>query len=237
MAWTGDETDCIIVFLRSPDRERVKTRLSRVIGSDAAIGLYRCFVADLLEMLAKTGYPVRLSYTPADAAGDIESWLGDGYAMFPQEGSDLGMRMANAFRRVFAEDAGRALLVGTDLPDLPPERIRSGFFSLRSSPAVLTPTPDGGYCLIGFRADTFTEAVFTGQPWGTPRVLEQTLAAFQRLGRSPRLLESWPDIDTVEDLAAFVKRAARPPAATTRTAAFLAARFPAGLTAREPEAG
>ena len=121
MTWTGDETDCIIVFLRSPDRGQVKTRLSRAIGRDAATGLYRCFVADLLEMLEATGYPVRLSYTPADAGGQIKSWLGDEYAMFPQEGSDLGTRMANAFRRVFAEGASRALLVGTDLPDLPPE--------------------------------------------------------------------------------------------------------------------
>jgi hypothetical protein len=147
------------------------------------------------------------------------------------------MRMANAFRRVFAEGAERALLVGTDLPDLPPERIVSGFSSLRSSPAVLAPTPDGGYCLIGFRADTFSESVFTGQPWGTPRVLKQTLAAFKRLGRSPRLLENWPDIDTVGDLAAFMRRAAGRPAAAARTAAFLAAQFPSGLTDNGPEPG
>ncbi len=215
----------VIVFLRAPDSGRVKTRLARFLGNDAAADLYRCFVSDLLSMLKRTGHPVRIAYTPPDAGDRIAAWLGSGYFLAPQKGADLGRRMADAFRRAFAGGVDRALLVGTDLPDLPQKRIADGFAALQTAPAVLTPTPDGGYCLIGFRADAFAEGVFDDQPWGTGGVLSGTLAAFRRLKMAPRLLDSWPDIDTAEDISSFMERIRKRPQAAPKSAAFLAARF------------
>lgn len=227
-------SDCVIVFLRAPDPGRVKTRLGRVLGDRVAADLYRCFVADLLATLDSTGYPVRLCYSPADAASRITDWLGSAYPMMPQKGSDLGDRMANAFRHVFAGGIQRALLVGTDVPDLPAKRISSGFAALGRFPAVLGPVQDGGYCLIGFRADTFRAGVFSGLPWGTDAVLQRTLEAFRRRDQKPRLLKSWQDIDTVEDLFVFWKRAGET-AAAPATASFLASRFSGSVPGKAPD--
>ncbi|MGD8366371.1 MAG: TIGR04282 family arsenosugar biosynthesis glycosyltransferase [Desulfobacterales bacterium] len=227
-------SDCVIVFLRAPDRGYVKTRLARKLGHQAATDLYRCFVEDLLGMLGSTGYPVRLCYTPPDAAARLASWLGPAYPMMPQKGADLGDRMADAFLRVFSGGVERALLVGTDVPDLPAERIFSGFAALRHFPAVLGPVKDGGYCLIGFRADGFSTDVFAGLPWGSEGVLQQTLGAFSRRGQTPRLLESWQDIDTLEDLAAFWKRVGKT-AAAPATTTYLASRFVRPMPGKRPE--
>ena len=226
------EPECVIVFLRSPEPGRVKTRLAKTLGGETAANLYRCFALDLLATVWRTGIPPHLFYTPADAGDRIAGWIGPGHRLTAQRGADLGLRMANAFREVFAQGARRALLVGTDLPDLPAERISAGLASLASAPAVLTPTLDGGYGLIGFRAEAFTEAVFEDPPWGTDGVLPATLAAFRRCNVVPRLLAPWPDIDTVDDLAALMQRLQKSAAAAPATAACLTALFPDGRVAK-----
>lgn len=227
---TGPSTDseCILVFLRAPAKGRVKTRLGRLLGAETALSLYRCFVADILAAAAKSGPPVWLCYTPAGAKEQIARWLGSGYPMMPQRGANLGRRMADAFQNAFSLGVRRAVLVGTDIPDLPPGRIGQAFDCLRSFSSVIGPTHDGGYYLIGFRVDGFTESVFVGQPWGSGRVFEETLAAFRRENETPCLLERWFDIDRPEDLSAFMRRQAGAPGKASATAAFLAERFPDG---------
>ena len=227
-------SECILVFLRAPDRGKVKKRLARALGDDAALALYRCFVADLLAVVAESGRPAWLCYTPPGGRERIKDWLGDTLPMLPQQGGDLGRRMAHAFRTAFFRGVGRALLVGTDIPDLPRTHIAQAFAGLDSRSSVIGPTLDGGYYLIGFRSDGFAESVFDGIPWGTDRVMAETLAAFERENRTPLLLESWPDIDRRRDLAAFMARQGKTPWAAPATSAFLAERFPGGLPA-EPK--
>ncbi len=228
MTGAPTETECVLVFLRAPDKGKVKTRLGRSLGDDVALALYHCFVDDLLATVAKTGHSVWLCHTPADSKDRIVRWLGSGYRMMAQQGKDLGRRMVHAFQHAFSCGVRRAVLIGTDIPDLPRERIVQAFDCLRSDSSVIGPTPDGGYYLIGFRADGFIESVFQGRPWGTDRVLSETLAAFARENQTPCLLESWSDIDRPEDLAAFMKRQANTPGAASATAVFLARRFPNG---------
>jgi glycosyltransferase A (GT-A) superfamily protein (DUF2064 family) len=93
---------------------------------------------------------------------------------------------------------------------------------------------DGGYCLIGFRADAFSADVFSDLQWGTDTVLERTLEAFRRRGKMFHLLHRWQDIDTVEDLFAFWKRAGRTAAAPS-TRSYLAARFPGQMPGKAPD--
>jgi rSAM/selenodomain-associated transferase 1 len=228
------EPECVIVFLRSPEPGSVKTRLARTLGAGAATELYRCFVSDLMAMLKRNGSPLHIFYTPADAADRIAEWIGPGHRLTAQRGADLGLRMANAFREVFAQGARRALLVGTDLPDLPAQRIFAGFSSLAGAPAVIAPTFDGGYCLIGFRAESFIGEVFEDPPWGTGGVLPATLAALRRCSAVPRVLAPWPDIDTVDDLAALSQRLRKSAAAAPATAACLAALFAGERDANRP---
>jgi rSAM/selenodomain-associated transferase 1 len=200
----------ILVFAKSPRPGRVKTRLARTVGDAAALRLYRAFVADLLETLSAADAPATICHHPPDAEEAMRAWLGDRWPFRPQEGEDLGERMANALARAFGDGAEQALVVGGDLPDLPGRIISSAFQGIARNGAALGPAPDGGYYLIGFSAAAFEPAVFRDIPWGTDAVYRQTLARMEENRLSPAILPVWNDVDTVEDLCGLWKTEAAP---------------------------
>ena len=108
-------------------------------------------------------------------------------------------------------------LVSGDAPDYPPELITRALES--TADVVIGPSHDGGYCLLRTRMPA--PELFTGISWSTRDVLDQTIAAARRLGRTLELLDAHPDVDTVADLRAV--DLARAPA----TAACLQALEPA----------
>jgi hypothetical protein len=94
----------------------------------------------------------------------------------------------------------RAVLVGSDIPDLPLEFMEEAFSSLKKKDAVIGPAYDGGYYLLGFKDKTFSPRVFEGMPWGTETVFDKTVQALKRLGQKVHTLPYQRDIDTAEDL-------------------------------------
>lgn len=211
------QPDCLIVFLRAPVHGQVKTRLARALGADRALELYRCFVNDTLDKVGQRPFDLKIGYCPAQACQAIQAWLGPAYALFPQAGADLGQKMAHAFEHVFQQGYQRACLLGTDLPDLPVAIIDQAFERLANHDAVLGPSSDGGYYLIGFRAATYLPAIFHQMPWGGDGVLARTLAVFAQHRAKLHRLPHWHDIDELQDLIAFWRRnCQRAPASHTR---------------------
>lgn len=195
---TKDHT--VILFMKSPEKGRVKTRLAKGVGKDKALELYQCFVMDLLDMLGATPWALRVYYYPEKACSRIKSWLGNRLEFFPQEGATLGEKMKNALEETFAAGYKNAVLIGADLPDLPPEIIDTAFGGLNGHSAVIGPSPDGGYYLIGFTAQGFAPKVFNDIPWGTGQVFDQTLERFLVHGVNAFHLPPFRDMDTLEDL-------------------------------------
>jgi len=203
-----------LMVLRSPERGRVKTRLAAGvgpgdIGQHAALALYKAFVADELDALAafghdEAGLPVTVFAHPPEAVETCRKWLDR--PCLPQQGADLGERMAGAFRWAFDKGAQAALLVGGDLPELSREHLDAALAALNETGTALAPSGDGGYSLIAFTRRAFTPEAFRNVDWGTPRVLEQTLAGLDAAGRRVRLLPELPDVDTIDDLAALAER-------------------------------
>jgi len=212
----------ILLFIKAPVRGQVKTRLASVLGEEAALYLYRLFVLDIIDTLEQTGIPVRICYTPADSGQAISGWLGPGRHYQPQEGKDVGERMENAFQQAFSEGVSRALLIGSDIPDLPPDVFSEALRALEGNDAVIGPARDGGYYLIGFRSDTFLPALFQGIEWSTNTVLTDTLAIFAREGRTVHRLPLWGDVDTIDDLKDLADRGRQSAFRSSRTMLFLA---------------
>lgn len=220
--------NCILLFLRAPEKGRVKTRLAASLGDDVTLALYRLFVEDILGMLSRTGCPVVLCGYPEDKLGEIVSWLNPDLPCRPQSGEDLGHRMANAFFEAFSDGFDKVVLVGSDIPDLPPRIIQDAFLALEEEGAALGPAADGGYYLVAFRKTGFLPEVFENISWGTGTVLSQTLSVFEKNGAPVRLLAPWQDIDTIEDLAALNARHPAADSAAPRTLAFLRQRRGSG---------
>jgi len=211
----------IMVFARTPVLGTVKTRLAATLGDRAALRLYRCFILDLLQTLDGLALPMIICHTPPNAGPVFRQWLPGRYDLMPQEGLHLGQRMAAAFRHVFANGYREAVLIGSDLPDLPADHVGGAFHQLRTADAVVGPAADGGYYLIGFRWDTFCPVLFESPSWGTHRVLKETLTIAKAEGLRVTLLAEWTDIDNTADLAAFLQRHQGNRAVAPRTLACL----------------
>jgi rSAM/selenodomain-associated transferase 1 len=211
---------CILLFVKSPAGGTVKSRLSRAIDEETAVTLYRNFVLDLLDTLKTGGYALRICFYPPDAGAAVSHWLGKDYVYMPQRGKDLGERMMNAFTDAFSEGFSRALLIGSDLPDLTNAVIQEAFAS-GGNDAVIGPAFDGGYYLIGFKNTTFLPEIFEGISWGTANVYERTMEIFQRHNYKVHVLPGWRDVDRPEDLRALVERNMDTEFAESRTMVFL----------------
>lgn len=201
-----NEGSLVLLFLKAPVSGAVKTRLARDIGNEAALELYRRFILDAVDGLTQAGHRIRLCYAPAEARDAIRSLLPAQRDLLPQEGGDLGERMENAFRTAFAGGFTRVLLLGSDIPDLPPAIIEEGFTSLLTNDLVLGPASDGGYYLVGSTPEGFLPDLFHDIPWSTDSVLRLSVKAAATAGRTLHLLPSWQDVDSAADLKDLARR-------------------------------
>jgi hypothetical protein len=193
----------LIIFCKYPEPGKVKTRLGKEIGFTQAASLYATLLQENLSCLTKQ--PVRfrlfLFYDPNTPLEQYRTWLGD-YLFAPQQGTDLGERMYQAFLRLFAQGFQQVLLVGSDIPGLHHSLMTQAFAVLEQQEVVLGPAADGGYYLIGFR-DQVHLPLFTSISWSTSTVLQQTLERLHDAHLSYGLIESKRDIDTLADLLSF----------------------------------
>lgn len=196
----------IIIFSRYPRAGRVKTRLIPHLGSEGAAGLHACLTEQTLARAraAAAARPALLSlwYTGASAE-KMTDWLGSGLPLFPQQGKDLGERMASAFRASWAKGTQRTVLIGSDCPNLTPELIIQALAELMQHDLVLGPASDGGYYLIGLRhglTPGVQDSLFQDITWGTEAVYRQTLARAAAAKLTISILQELHDIDRPEDL-------------------------------------
>lgn len=198
---------CILFFVKAPEQTTVKSRLAEAVGAATARELYRNFVLDMLDTLsaitAGGKYDLWVCFYPPGAGQEIRAWLGSSCTCVPQQGSDLGERMQNAFLASFAAGYSRTILLGSDTPDLTGEIINEGLSRLTTHPAVIGPACDGGYYLLGFQSQAFLPAIFCGMPWSTGEVYLLTREVFRRENFNVFVLPSWRDIDTIADLQAL----------------------------------
>ena len=108
-----------------------------------------------------------------------------------------------AMAAAFAEGATGVVAIGTDSPWLTADEVEAAFEALRHHDAVLGPTQDGGYYLIGLRR--FVPALFEDIAWSTTSVYAQTLARADHLRLRMHVLRTGYDVDRPEDLQRWLK--------------------------------
>lgn len=196
----------IIVFLRVPEKGRVKTRLARSLSDTFVLELYKGFAGDTLDALGDAGDKI-LYFWPPEKGNVLEVWLGRNYSFSPQQGENIGEKMSNAFVETFRKGYTSVLLIGSDIPELTQSVVLRAYEILSTKDAVIGPAKDGGYYLIGFQKDKFSKIVFNKIDWSTRHVLNQTIKAMDLASIQYELLGELHDIDTPEDLDALAGRA------------------------------
>lgn len=213
---------CLIMFVKYPEKGKVKSRLAQYLTDNLAARLYENFVLDIIGVMDKGSFRLKIYFNPSEKEKEIKTSFGEKYEYAAQSGIDLGERMKNAFLREFTAGFEQVVLIGSDCPDLPLDIIDESFRTLESkSDTVIGPSMDGGYYLIGFRKDAFCPDIFSGPQWGNSSVLKKTKNILHSQGKQISILPLWRDTDTREDLTDLIKRSAGTPFAGSKTMKFL----------------
>jgi len=184
----------LLIFTRNPELGKVKTRLAKTIGNEAALDIYKFLLEHTKQVTQNLSCDKALYYSVKVRKNDI--WNATTYQKHLQDGNDLGIRMHNAFQQAFSTGYEKVVIIGSDLPDLTSEHINQAFQKLNSNDVVMGPAEDGGYYLLGMKK--LHTNIFQNKNWGTSTVRKDTLNDLQN--ESVHLLETLNDVDVFDDI-------------------------------------
>jgi len=198
----SEKNAALAVMVKVPLPGQVKTRLTPLLSEEEAADLYRSFVTDLFVNLRGAPLPADLftAVTPPGTKEDFTGLIPDDVDFFTQSGEGLGDRIQSVFKCLFDKGYEKAVVTGSDSPDMPVSLIEEAIAALDEPGVdiVFGPTHDGGYYLVA--ASTHLTAPFMDISWSGPAVLEETLQRVKDAELGFRLLEPWHDMDRPTDL-------------------------------------
>jgi len=205
----------LIVFLKLPIEGKVKTRLAHHLGPSVACQVYRQLVTRQLHEVKASKRSAVVYFAPEKRFVSSLSLTGiiPGFEFHPQKGEDLGQRICQAFVNEYRGGFDRIIVIGTDCPSLSADEIRKAFERLGDTEAVIGPTRDGGYYLLGlnFRSKPFSNIdlnsvrdalwkLFEGIRWSRRKVFQQTCLRLKQGRIRFSVLSKKEDIDVRSDL-------------------------------------
>lgn len=197
-------TEHVIVFTRFPEPGLTKTRLIPALGPEGAADLQRLMTVQALQAADHLRSARDVSTEVRFAGGDasrMAAQFGNQHTYLPQRRGNLGTRMYHAFREAFARGSERAVVVGTDCPELDADILSAAFDALRTHDCVIGPARDGGYYLMGLQRPC--RQIFEGIDWGSANVFEQTQRQAAAAGLTVYRLSMHADVDEPRDLAVW----------------------------------
>lgn len=196
----------IIVFVKYPEKGKVKTRLASSTSETFATEFYNKIVKYIAGVLEKinSSTDIFIFYSPIDDVNKIISWIGNDYLFFEQEGNDLGEKMSNAFKLVFSKEYRYATIIGSDIPDINSSKILAAFEALEKNDVVISPSIDGGYSMLGM--NNYYPELFNNITWSTNSVFEKTEQKVKESKLKLNILPILNDIDTEDELKLWMKK-------------------------------
>jgi rSAM/selenodomain-associated transferase 1 len=200
---------CGIAFMAKASAPgRAKTRLVPPLTFDEAAALNTAFLQDVADNVLLAA---RLSAPQAGIAG---------YAAYGPPGSEdffcrtlpaaigligawlpnFGDCLLHTIGEIFARGHRSAVVLNADSPTLPTALLIETAEALArpGDRAVLGPSSDGGYYLLGLKAAH--RHMFEDIAWSTERVAEQTLERAREINLEVHRLPVWYDVDDVDGL-------------------------------------
>jgi len=194
----------LLVFTRPPIAGQTKTRLIPLLGAQGAAAFHQTVLqSTLVEAKTSDFSSVEIwCTTDNDHTFLRQCELNYSSAIKIQRGNNLGERMHYAADTTLAENEF-VVIIGSDCPTITTDILNQSFQHLSNGKdAVLGPSKDGGYYLIGLNAAK--PEIFQDITWGEGDVAERTRHNFTRLGLDYAELEELTDIDTPEDYQRYI---------------------------------
>ncbi len=189
----------LILMVRAPRDEGVKSRLAATLGSDFATDLYQRCAEHIVRETGQMHSPVeRYVFYTSEEEDAVRRWLGRHFHFVAQATGSLGKRLEHAFNTVFSQGAQRIIIIATDVPELTHDILDEAMSAMDNADLVIGPSCDGGYYLLGMKS--LHPQLFSDIPWSTERVYEYTMLRIKAAGCSCHVLTVLRDIDTEDDL-------------------------------------
>lgn len=209
----------VAIFVKTPGRSPIKTRLAATLGETAALAWYRAAidaVASVVQVARRPGFdPAYFAVAESDAL-DEPCW--SSLPRVAQGDGGLGERMARVHSTLVARH-GAALLLGADCPLIEVGEVREALLALDrdAALALLGPARDGGFWLFGANR-TFAPKHWSAVSYSQADTARDFEATLRRADADVewRHLGLRGDVDVVEDLVRLVTEA---PALVAPTAA------------------
>lgn len=194
----------LIVFVKNPVLGEVKTRLAASLGEHRALDIYNELLEITRENITNLGCQKHVFF--GSFIEDDVIWEEAFLSKNIQDGDGLGERMESAFYRIFRSESDpvKAVLIGSDCPELTSVNINQAFELLDTNDVVLGPALDGGYYLIGMKKNH--PAIWLEIDWSTDRVYQQTIDKINKFNLSYSVLPVLQDIDTQDDWSDYLSR-------------------------------
>ncbi len=189
--------NALIIFIRNPEKGKVKSRLSKDLGEEKTLTVYNFLLQYTRDICGKANASRFVFYSDNIDYPDI--WNEHLFTKYLQEGKDLGERMSNAFSTVFNLGFKNVSIIGSDCYELKTHHIQQAFVQLEETEVVVGPSKDGGYYLLGMKK--LHSQLFTGKKWGCDDVLQNTIDNLIQHKLKFIELPILYDIDTIEDLS------------------------------------
>ncbi len=201
-------TCAVAIMAKAPRPGYVKTRLQGLLRPEEAAALGTAFLCDTLANLhaAAADAPIDpfVAYAPRGEEARFDGLLPPGTSLLLADGTKGDAPDVEAFGRVLLETMrallergyGGACVLAADSPTLPTaELARSAHLLLEPDgpDAVLGPSEDGGYWILGLRAPH--AAPFARIRWSTEDACADTIAQLAEAGLTTVALRTWFDVD------------------------------------------
>lgn len=204
----------VCIFAKPPEPGSVKMRLIPELGPERAAELAEAFLEDTVAMvrtldwaeciIAATAAFERSYFKPE------EVWL--------QSEGDLGERLEKVLRLALKRRPV-VLAIGADTPGLPAAYLESARRALATADAVLGPSLEGGFYLIGLK--DCPVGLLEDIQWSHSTTLAATVAKLDQFGMKTVLINPWFDVDSHEDLERLRRQLANDASAAPKTAELL----------------
>ncbi len=200
----------LAIFVKTPGRSPIKTRLAAGVGNEVAAQFYE-HALRIVAAVARTAAAAGPGLFPHWAVAETDALIDPRWAGMPcvaQGSGGLGERMGRVYAHLRRTHDG-VLLLGADAPLLDPASLVQARRVLASAiaPFVMGRARDGGFHLFGGSRE-IPDSCWTSVEYSAPDTAERFLAAVRPLG-AVRLLAETIDVDVVGDLES-VPRAAGP---------------------------
>jgi glycosyltransferase A (GT-A) superfamily protein (DUF2064 family) len=210
----------VIIFAKVPVAGTVKTRLihDSGLGAEDVALLAEAMLKDTLALSAKShASEIVIGFTPADERESIEQivtevvkemHLDRPITFVPQNGTNFDERFGSVVSAAFERGSQNLVILGADLPYLPPDIINRAFSYLTEDKSnnsiVLGPSGEGGIYLVGITRHFDPEYFSKNQLFSGGVEIYQFIKLCKNEGTALKLLPAFTDVDIEGDLVSLL---------------------------------